>query len=142
MAQDQTLEPIVQSVHVDCPIEDAFDLFTDRFGEWWPLAEHSVSGEDAAGGEIEPWSGGRVFERTRSGQERYWGTVVEWDPPSRLEFTWARGRVAVEFSVEADGTRVTVTHTGWESAATPSCVMCARMAQGFAHFVAQLLVAA
>jgi len=63
------LEPIRQSVHVDLPIEDAFRLFTGSFGEWWPLAAHS---------EIEPWEGGRAFERTASGEELDWGRVTGW----------------------------------------------------------------
>ena len=62
--------PIRQSVHVDCPIEDAFRLFTEGFGEWWPLASYSITGQDAAGCDLEPWAGGRLFERTRSGEDR------------------------------------------------------------------------
>lgn len=38
-------EPVQRSVHVDAPVAEAFELFTERFDEWWPLAEH---------GEIEP----------------------------------------------------------------------------------------
>jgi uncharacterized protein YndB with AHSA1/START domain len=132
--------PIRQSVHVDCPIEDAFRLFTERFGEWWPLASFSVSGEDAESCAIEPWAGGKVLERTRSGEEREWGTVIDWDPPRRLELTWHAGQrsghdqtVEVEFSVEADGTRVTLTHRGWHLAGVETC---------FAGFVAEQVMMA
>ena len=121
-------EPIRQSVHVDCPVEDAFRLFTESFGEWWPLASFSTAGEEAESCEIEPWVGGKVLERTRGGEEREWGTVIDWDSPRRLEFTWdpvGTGRsdqvVEVEFLVEADGTRVTLTHTGWQLAGVASC---------------------
>ena len=109
-------EPIRQSVRVDCPIDDAFRLFTEEFAEWWPLADD---------GEIEPWVGGRVFERTRSGEERDWGSVTAWDPPGHLQLTWYPGTdrddrqtVDVEFFVEADGTRVMLTHSGWETTGT------------------------
>ena len=112
--------PIRQSVRVNCPIDDAFQLFTEGLTEWWPLASFSMSGEEAETCAIEPWVGGRVFERTRSGEEREWGSVIAWDPPTHFEFTWhprARGdrdqTVDVEFQVEADGTRVTLVHTGW-----------------------------
>lgn len=132
--------PIRQSVHVDCPIEDAFRLFTEKFGEWWPLASFSISGEDAQSCAIEPWAGGKVLERTRSGQEREWGAVIGWDPPHRLEFTWDAGprsgrdqTVEVEFSVEADGTRVTLTHRGWHLAGVETC---------FAGFVAEHMLLA
>src|SRR6516162_5343432 len=112
--------PIQQSVRVDCSIEDAFRLFTERFTEWWPLASYSITGEEAENCAIEPWVGGRVFERTRSGEEREWGSVIAWDPPVGLEFTWHPGApddpgqtINVEFQMEADGTRVTLIHTGW-----------------------------
>ena len=114
--------PIRRSVHVDCPIEEAFRLFTESFGEWWPLASYSVTGEDAASCELEPWHGGKLLERTRWGEEREWGEIVSWEPPSRLEFTWhphggADGQsVEVEFRVDAVGTRVTLTHYGWDKA--------------------------
>ena len=139
MAQaEEKRTPIRQSVHVDCPIEDAFQLFTEKFGEWWPLALYSSSGEEAESCEIEPWPGGKVLERTTSGEEREWGAVIEWDPPRRVEFTWHPGRadrgerVQVEFSVEADGTRVTLTHSGWDLSGVATC---------FAGFVAHQMVA-
>ena len=70
-----THAPIRQSVHVDCPPEDAFRLFTEGFGEWWPLASSSVGGDDPEYCAVEHWVGGKVFERTRSGEEHAWGTV-------------------------------------------------------------------
>jgi uncharacterized protein YndB with AHSA1/START domain len=116
-------EAIQRSVHVDCPVEDAFRLFTEGFGEWWPMATYSENGGQAEGCEIEPWVGGRVFERARSGQEREWGSVIAWNPPRQVKFTWNPGgppderqTVDIEFRVEADGTRVTLTHHGWELA--------------------------
>jgi len=119
----ETHAAIRQSVHVECPIEDAFRLFTERFGEWWPLASYSISGEKAEDCEIEPWVGGRVFERSRSGEKHAWGSVTAWNPPEHLEFTWHPGErcdhnqiVNIEFEVEADGTRVTLIHTGWQFA--------------------------
>jgi len=133
-------EPVRQSVHVDCAIDDAFRLFTEDFGKWWPLASHSIAGDGGGDCVIEPWVGGRVFERTRSGEESDWGEVIHWDSPERVEFTWHPGRrgdrsetVNVEFLVEADGTRVTLIHTGWDAAGVSTC---------FARFVAeQMLVA-
>ena len=121
-------EPIRQSVRVDCPIEEAFQLFTEELAEWWPLASYSMSGEEAETCAIEPWVGGRVFERTRSGEEREWGWVIAWDPPKHVEFTWhprTRGdsdqTVDVEFQVEADGTRVTLIHRGWHLTGMQAC---------------------
>ena len=121
-------EPIRQNVHVGCPIEDAFRLFTEAFAEWWPLAMYSLTGTEAKHCALEPWVGGRVFERTTSGEEQEWGSVVAWDPPEHLRFTWhpgghedGRQTVDVEFAVEAKGTRVTVIHTGWEAPGVAVC---------------------
>lgn len=144
-----TNAPIRNSVQIDCPVEDAFQLFTERFAEWWPLATHSLNQDEAESCAIEPWEGGRVFERTRSGEEHEWGTVTRWDPPHRIEFAWhpgthaaGRQRVEVEFSVNADGTRVTLTHTGWQLAGAPICAMCAGITERFAPFVAKLMMVA
>ena len=122
-------EAIRHTIHVDCPVEEAFRLFTEGFGEWWPLVSYSEAGKDAKTCEIEPWRGGRVLERTRAGDEREWGSVISWDPPRGVEFTWNPGgprderqAVEVEFQVEADGTKVTLTHRGWELAGVTVCV--------------------
>ena len=150
-------EPIRQSVRVDCPIEDAFRLFTEDFAEWWPLALHSITGDDALSCEIEPWVGGRIFERTRSGEEHEWGSVIGWDPPEHVKFAWHRSgpgdrvqTVDVQFRVEADGTRVTLIHTGWDAPGISTCQLRTEHAANwsvilercFAEFVsAQVLLA-
>lgn len=120
--REERQEPIRQNVRVDCPIEDAFRLFTEAFGDWWPAALYSQSGDDVETCVMEPWPGGRVFERTRSGDEFSWGSIVEWDPPHHLRFTWDisggnddKQAVDVTFDVDADGTKVTVIHSGWET---------------------------
>lgn len=116
-------EPIQQSVHVDCPVKEAFRLFTEDFGKWWPLAPGAGSDGDGQTYEIEPWAGGRLVERSRGGAEREWGAVTTWNPPGSLEFTWNPGgrkderqTVSVEFQGEGEGTKVTLTHRGWQLA--------------------------
>ena len=115
--------PIRQSVRVDCPIDEAFELFTERMTEWWPLESHSTAGQEAEECAFEPRVGGRVFERTQAGEEREWGRILVWEPPRRIEFTWHPGSrdedgqtVELEFCTEANGTRVTLTHRGWHLA--------------------------
>ena len=142
--EKETHAPIRQSVHVDCPVEDAFRLFTEGFGEWWPGTSGAAAHDDSAPCAIEPWAGGRIFGRIPAGDEREWGSVTVWDPPRRLEFTWnpdapheRRQTVNVEFQVEADGTRVTLTHSGWHHTGVAVC------GSRFARFVCeQVLVAA
>jgi hypothetical protein len=109
-------------------------------GRWHPIPSETARNTVA----IEPWAGGKVFERTGSGEEREWGSVTIWDPPSRVEFTWHPGAsrdyeqiVTVDFRVEADETRVTLTHRGWHHSGIAVC------ASRFARFVSeQLLIAA
>jgi uncharacterized protein YndB with AHSA1/START domain len=70
---------------------------------------------------IEPRVGGRVFERSADGRETAWGTVRAYDPPHRLAFSWIVGLsveqeqlVEIRFIAEELGTRVELTHSGWE----------------------------
>jgi uncharacterized protein YndB with AHSA1/START domain len=121
-------EPIRQSVHVDCSIEDAFRLFTEGFNQWWPSVLYSLTDAEAKHCDLEPWLGGRVFERTNSGEEHDWGSIIDWDPPERLCLSWHPGgpddrrqTVDVQFEVDAQGTRVTLIHTGWETSGVAVC---------------------
>jgi hypothetical protein len=126
--QEREIDQVTQSVVVDCPREDAFELFTSRIGEWWPRAQDAGETEIR---EIEPCEGGRVFERTPSGEEAEWGRVTDWDPPHRVSFAREEEAVEVTFLTVADGTQVTVTHrmSGYAVA------MC------FARFVCEAMVA-
>ena len=110
---------IRKSVSVAVPPEQAFDLFTRRLGEWWPLATHSLAGAGAERAIVEPRVGGRVYEVQRGGGEGEWATVVAWEPPHRLVLEWRVNRdraateVEVRFAAEGDGTRVDLEHRGW-----------------------------
>jgi uncharacterized protein YndB with AHSA1/START domain len=110
-----------KSIVVACSVEHAFRVFTERTGEWWPFAGHSLFDEGSETVVFEPRVGGRVAERAKSGEEGVWGTVTAWDPPHGFGMTWHPGRdeetaqdLEVRFSAEGDGTRVDLVHTGWE----------------------------
>ena len=114
------LPPVTKSIVVPLLRADAFDLFTRRLGEWWPLAQRSVT-RDAVGCDVEPRVGGRLFERTRDGAELTWGVYKVFEEPVRVVFTWHPGapesaatEVLVRFTDLATGTRVDLEHTGWE----------------------------
>jgi uncharacterized protein YndB with AHSA1/START domain len=127
---DQDGKAIEQSVQVECEIEEAFRLFTEELDGWWPLASYSVEGENAHTCIMEPWAGGRVFERSRSGDEHEWGTVITWDPPHRVVLRWHPGQtdehddqqVDVRFDSTRTGTQVTVIHSGWDRAGVAVCL--------------------
>lgn len=111
--------PILFSLTVPLPPEKAFELFTARIAEWWPLSDHSILTERAAGCTIEPFAGGRVFEHSTDGEEHDWGKVLAFEPPHRVAMTWHPGggpetEVEVRFTAADDGTYVELEHRGWE----------------------------
>lgn len=112
--------PIVKSVRVRAAPARAFALFADDFARWWPLSQ-THTGLDPVDCAIEPRVGGRVFQRAADGRETVWGTVLAYDPPHRLAFSWIVGLsagqeqlVEIRFMAEGFGTRVELTHSGWE----------------------------
>ncbi|HEU4521512.1 MAG TPA: SRPBCC family protein [Thermoanaerobaculia bacterium] len=115
-----TLPPILMSVLVPLSPAGAFELFTARIGEWWPLATISIASANGGTCFIEPFAGGRVFERANDGGEHEWGNVVAWEPPHRFAMTWHPGgkattEVEVRFTAADEGTFVELEHRGWEA---------------------------
>src|ERR1700690_2329500 len=87
----ETVAPVMRTITVECSPEDAFRIFTERIADWWPLRTHSVYHKDAETVLIEPAVGGRILERSRSGEESSWGEILVWEPPHRLACTWHPG---------------------------------------------------
>jgi uncharacterized protein YndB with AHSA1/START domain len=116
-----SLSPVRKSIHVRLPVEEAFRLFTEDIGRWWPLASHSTGGEMAETCIMEGHAGGRIYEVRKDGSQDDWGKVLVWEPPGHLVYTWHPGRspetaqrVEMSFQPEGESTRVTLIHKGWE----------------------------
>ena len=114
-----TIEPIRMNATVPLSPADAFDLFTERIHTWWPLATHSVFEGNAATCVFEPRAGGRVVERSHSGEESVWAEVLVYERPRRFVLSWHPGggpatEVEVAFTPADDGTCVELVHRGWE----------------------------
>ena len=115
------IEPLRLSFVVACPADHAFATWTAKASSWWP-AEHTVAREKGMKIVFEPRAGGRIFERTSSGQEIDWGEITEWDPPRRLRYQWHIATDAVNatdveiaFRPLSDAsTRVEIEHSGWD----------------------------
>ena len=114
---DAVSAPVVRTVRVSCPPDDAFRMFTDDIGSWWPMETHSVFGATAR----VAVEGGEVVEHSAAGERTVWAEIVEADRPRRLVLRWHPGAdpatattVEVEFAPDGDGTRLDLTHTGWE----------------------------
>jgi uncharacterized protein YndB with AHSA1/START domain len=125
--QSTSIEPVVKKITVACAPAEAFHYFTADFARWWPAATHSVVAyasefkDSPAAVIFEPRVGGRIFERARSGEELAWGSVLAWEPPVRVLFSFHPGRderqaqtVEVTFRPTPQGTAVVLTHAGWE----------------------------
>ena len=121
MTQETSERVVEKSVTVSVPVARAFEVFTAEIGTWWPLRTHAVDTERSETVVMEGRVGGRLFERTPTGEEHVWGTLVAWEPPNRIVYSWHPGRgeetaqeVEITFSPEGEGTRVDIRHYGWE----------------------------
>ena len=83
--------PIRKTVTVPVTPQRAFELFTARIGEWWPLATHSVGEDQATGVVFGEGIGGSIVESLADGATSVWGTIILWDPPHRVAYTWSAG---------------------------------------------------
>lgn len=111
-----------RSVTVPVPPAEAFRIYTQWPAKWLP-PEHMFI-RDPQSITMEPWAGGRFYERGTDGTEITRGTIVEWAPPGRLAVTWRIGPgwqpifddehasvIVVEFNpAGADTTEVALTY--------------------------------
>lgn len=74
-------------VVVNLPIEQAFALFTDRFGDFKPR-EHNLLAVPIAETVFETRVGGHIYDRGVDGSECRWARVLAYEPPHRVLFSW------------------------------------------------------
>lgn len=113
--------PVRKSIVVKASAEKSFATFTSRIGRWWPRSK-SIGSAPQADVVLEPWVGGRWYERGTDGSECQWGKVLHWEPPGRLVLAWQIGadwkfnpalvtEVEITFTALAAGeTRVDIEH--------------------------------
>jgi uncharacterized protein YndB with AHSA1/START domain len=124
-----------REIVVEAPIEKAFAVFTERFGDFKPR-EHNMLGVAIAETTFEPKVGGHIYDRGVDGSECRWARVLAFEPPDRVVFSWDispqwqvetepgnTSEVEVRFIAESpERTRVELEHRnldrhgpGWES---------------------------
>lgn len=124
-----------REVVVGAPLERAFALFTERFGDFKPK-EHNLLGVPIAATQFDPRVGGHIYDVGEDGSECRWARVLAYEPPSRVVFSWdispawqvepepsRTSEVEVRFVAETpETTRVQLEHRhldrhgpGWES---------------------------
>jgi uncharacterized protein YndB with AHSA1/START domain len=134
MTQSDTAA-VRREIVVHAPLDKAFAVFTDRFGDFKP-PEHNLLQVPIAETVFEPKVGGNIYDRGTDGSECRWARILAYDPPYRVVFSWDIGptwqidadpehasEVEVTFTAESpDRTRVELEHRnldrhgpGWES---------------------------
>jgi len=121
-------------VEVDASAEHAFRVFTEGIGTWWDEDKHILQAP-LAEMVFEPYAGGHIIDRGTDGSECRWATVLAYEPPVRVCFSWdinlhwqiepdpeRASEVEITFTELTPGrTRVVLTHRhldrhgdGWE----------------------------
>jgi uncharacterized protein YndB with AHSA1/START domain len=124
-----------RQIVVEASIDKAFAVFTERFGDFKPK-EHNLLAAPITETVFEPQVGGRIYDRATDGSECRWATVLAYEPPVRVVFSWDIGptwqpetdrervsEVEVRFTAESpERTRVELEHRnldrhgpGWEA---------------------------
>jgi uncharacterized protein YndB with AHSA1/START domain len=133
----RTEVPVVRKqVVVNASAEQAFTVFTERFGDFKP-PEHNLLAAAIAETVFEPHVGGHIYDRAGGGSECRWARILAYEPPARVVFSWdispqwqvetdpeLTSEVEVRFFAEGpDRTRVELEHRhldrhgpGWQSA--------------------------
>jgi uncharacterized protein YndB with AHSA1/START domain len=108
---------IRKTLRVDVQVERAFEAFTAGWREWWPIETHSL-----AGGEVSiDWRVGGTASELVEGTWVNWADILEYDPPHGVALRWRVNaekpatELRVRFEPDGDGTRVELSHEGWES---------------------------
>jgi DNA-binding transcriptional ArsR family regulator len=91
---------VAKTVRVNAPLALAFDVFVEH--GWWPVATHHIAEKPGIEAILEPFQGGRWYERAADGTETDWGVVVAWQPPYRILLTW---QVSPQWTYEAEALR-------------------------------------
>jgi uncharacterized protein YndB with AHSA1/START domain len=136
MATPAEATSVRNQVVVNVPVERAFAVFTEQMDRIKPR-EHNLLGVDIERTVFEPRVGGRIYDRGTDGSECEWATVLAYEPPHRVVFSWnispywqveedpsRRSEVEVRFTTEDEQrTRVELEHRhldrhgdGWERA--------------------------
>lgn len=109
-------------VRVQAPQAVAWRVFTEQMGTWWPLVYYKIGKANAVDAVIEPQVGGCWYERGADGSTCQWGSVLVWEPHSRLVLSWdisadwqydptLKTEIEVRFSADGNNcTRVELEH--------------------------------
>jgi uncharacterized protein YndB with AHSA1/START domain len=87
-----------QQIVVQAPIERAFTVFTEQFGDFKP-PEHNLLAVAIAETVFEPKVGGHIYDRGIDGSECRWARILAYEPPGRVVFSWD---ISPQWQIETD----------------------------------------
>ncbi len=87
-----------RQIVVEAPVERAFAVFTEQFGDFKP-PEHNLLKVPIAETVFEPKVGGHIYDRGVDGSECRWARVLAYEPPDRVVFSWD---ISPQWQIETD----------------------------------------
>lgn len=136
-------DPIRKTVTVPLRPDEAFDVFTRDLFHWWPMDTHSLSAAKGAlptAVTVEPREGGQIMETLPDGSTAPWGRVTTWDRGRAFGVLWHVGRDEAQatdldlvFTPTDTGTRVDLTHGGFDRLGKEATAMAENYTTGWDH---------
>jgi uncharacterized protein YndB with AHSA1/START domain len=119
-------DAVTVALDIEVEPELAFAVFTRELDTWWGRGpQYRFLAPYQGTLVLEPGVGGRLIHVADEAAGRVFvvGQIEVWEPPHRLALTWRlpnfesdqTTRVRVSFEPIGDGTRVSVTHSGWDA---------------------------
>ncbi len=111
------------ALRVKASPERAFSAFVGEIGAWWrPNGLLQTTPRAPGVLAFEAREGGRLTETLESGKVFEIGSILVWEPPARLVFSWRQAnfppdlhtQVEVRFEAVGEETRVSVEHRGFD----------------------------
>ena len=116
-------------VEVDASAEHAFRVFTEGIGTWWDDDKHILQAP-LAEMVFEPRAGGHIIDRGTDGSECQWATVLAYEPPVRVCFSWD---INLQWQIEPDPERASEVEITRIAQAKPYTVMVLHTTTAFAR---------
>ena len=101
-----TATTVRRTILVEASPDRAFTFFTRDIGQWWDANKHLLQ-EPLKEMEFEPFVGGGIIDRGVDGGESRWGTVLVYDPPTTVAFSWD---INLAWQIETDRSKVSEVH--------------------------------
>jgi uncharacterized protein YndB with AHSA1/START domain len=131
--------------------QEAFHLFVNCIGDWWPLETHTLAkkdkGEHAVSVVIEPHKGARFYEVLSDGHTHIdWGEVLNYVPGEFIILKWQLGRpeaqatqLEVIFSPAGTQTKIDLLHKQWEKFGDEAAAMQKKYESGWDAVLARFV---